>query len=161
MKKIELRDCRCGAKPGEMHEDGCDVEKCALCMMQVIACDCIYELNGMSMETLEEEHPEIFMQGPTEEMYPALEREVERVGGRMPWTGEYPGSAECRELGFWCRWVEGQGWVDCEANHPEAREHLNRLYESCTWDAEKRKWEYHGSGRAIRNPHLQRSSKLN
>lgn len=72
------------------------------------------------------------------------------------WTGEYPGKAECRALGFWCRDFHGDGsvvtgenpinwdkefqWEDetgkprrikfhvpCKADDPGAHEDLNRL----------------------------------
>ena len=33
----------CGAKPGEVHLDGCDVERCPACGGQMISCECSNE----------------------------------------------------------------------------------------------------------------------
>jgi hypothetical protein len=30
----------CGAKPGQFHVDGCDVERCPKCGAQFLGCDC-------------------------------------------------------------------------------------------------------------------------
>lgn len=38
-----LTNCHaCDAKPGKIHEDGCDVECCSVCGGQLIQCDCEY-----------------------------------------------------------------------------------------------------------------------
>ena len=58
---------------------------------------------------------------------------------RLPWTGVWPGSAECAEMDLWCRWSD-VGWLPCSADHPAARHDLNRLSEVAHWDVTKRAW---------------------
>lgn len=37
-----MKNCHdCKAKPGETHQDGCDVERCSVCGGQRIQCDCV------------------------------------------------------------------------------------------------------------------------
>lgn len=140
MKTREITDCNdCGAKPGEFHQPGCDVERCPMCGGQSISCDCIYTFCGYDMDTLEEDHPDIYRNGPTEAMLKKWDDEF-YLASRLPWTGLWPGVEECREYGFWCKWVEGQGWVPCGASDPEATENLTRLVLSCTWDREKKRF---------------------
>jgi hypothetical protein len=59
---------------------------------------------------------------------------------RMPWTGEYPGAAQCRELGWYARPIQGQGWVPCSADDEGAFEDINRLI-SGHWNAKTQRWE--------------------
>jgi hypothetical protein len=36
-----LRDCSCGAKPGQRHKPGCNVERCSVCGRIKSNCDCL------------------------------------------------------------------------------------------------------------------------
>jgi hypothetical protein len=129
----------CGVAPGELHKPGCDVEQCARCGMQAIGCDCVYEVNGLDMSTLEEEHPDIWSSGPTKEMCALFDASIESLGGRLPWTGLRHGALECQEYGFW-HYPKGYTWIECEANHPEASEDLSRLMKTCRWDKVQRRF---------------------
>lgn len=154
MGVVEKRNCGdCGAKPGEFHMPGCDMEKCPLCGGQSIADRCIYELSGIVYATMPETHPEIYGSGPTEEMYVRYDGEIAKFGGRLPWDGEYHGSQACRDLGFYCYWgdpvskaalpdafVRGGKWLTCDASHPAARPDLNRLHREAYWCREQRRW---------------------
>lgn len=136
-----VRNCGdCGAKPGTLHVPGCDVERCALCGGQAISCGCIYAICGIDQSNMEETHPDIWHNGPTDEMYAKFDVEVEKYGGRLPWTGEWPGADACREIGIYSFWSETGGWVSCSKDHPRAGEDLNRLHCLASWDKVKRKW---------------------
>lgn len=126
----------CAAQIGLLHESGCDVERCPRCGFQAIGCGCIYEVCGMNPDTLERDHPDIYNNGPTEAM---LEKWDETWGQRrMPWTGLWPGDAECLDYGFACYW--GPPWIPCSPDHPKATPDLNRLVVECRWDQEKQKF---------------------
>jgi hypothetical protein len=104
----------CGVAPGEFHHIGCDVEQCRRCGLQALQC---YGFAGDP--------------GGTEQL-----RLVDCAGCafdpklRLPWTGEFPGKVECRELGWYAKFVWGVGWVRCLPSDPDAREYLNRLYDA-------------------------------
>lgn len=53
---------------------------------------------------------------------------------RLPWTGEFPGTAECLEFEWYSRWVTGRGWVRCLRDDPGAGPDINRLHEEAQWD---------------------------
>jgi hypothetical protein len=101
---LDEKNCpECGVQPGMMHLPGCDIERCPLCGLQAVSCDCTVKVGN----TL------------------------------LPWTGEYPGVAECREYGFYAKLVPGSGWVSCESGDLGATEDLNRLYSEAEWDPTK------------------------
>ena len=138
-----VRNCHdCGAKPGEMHTEGCDVERCPRCGGQTISCRCIYDINGIDYAKMEEMHPAIYFSGPADEMEAKWDREWGHR--RMLWTGEWPGQLECREYGWWAVFGPGLnppqiGWVSVPEGTPGASEDLNRLYRECDWDQEKQR----------------------
>ena len=133
----------CGAKPGEFHDLGCDVERCPFCGGQLISCGCRYRKLGFDYDWNKP------MSGLPEKIYddgltPALEQRWEEIlneRGRLPWTGEWPGEEKARRLGFFCKWRPGEGgWVQCEEDDPESQADLNRLYTDCRWDQDKREY---------------------
>ena len=137
----DLHDCRdCGAKPGDLHQHGCDTERCAMCGGQSLTCDCVYEINGMPPEFLERDHPGVYNKGPTKQMYKVFDAAIEKIGGRLPWTGIWPGEVECIEFGWYSRMVPGRGWVPCEKDAEGAGPDLNRLVTEARWDPKARRW---------------------
>jgi hypothetical protein len=122
----------CGVAIGQLHKRSCDVERCPACGCQTISCDCAY--GG---------HLEDFDGDPTDDQYAAWDAEFEARWGhrRMPWTGEWPGDAECQEYGFWARMIPGRiGWHPCAPGDPGAQLDLNRLVATCDWDPEAQRW---------------------
>lgn len=140
MKILKLQEyCPdCGVGIGEVHTPGCDVERCPLCGHQMIACGCSYKYFGIDPNTMEEEQPDIWMHGLPEDLAEQYEEYIAPM--LLPWEGYWPGVIECREYGFWSKWVEGQGWVQCDADDPDASESLNTLASRCIWDQKSKKY---------------------
>jgi hypothetical protein len=90
----------------------------------------------MNPSTLHVDHPDIYENGPTDAMHARWD--TEWGARRLPWSGEWPGMAECREFGWYARLVPDQGWVSCDSGADGAHENLNRLYRGeAIWDQER------------------------
>lgn len=147
----ELRNCgSCGTKPGSLHVYGCSVERCPRCGGQKISCHCVYEFNNIEWRDLEDTRPDLYNNGPTDEMYETWDATWK--ARRIQWSGEYPGLVECRELGFWCiRHLDAEGhhlrWENyVKPGTPGATEDLNRYESLCRvgsfrWDVDEQKWK--------------------
>ena len=122
------RPCNdCAVKPGELHRPGCDVERCPFCGGQLISCGCNREI--------------LQMEDDDADMNPIQSAEWERrlqERGLIPWTGTWPGVAECVEFGWYAYF--DKGWHRCTDTHPEATADLNRLHVDAVWDAELKRW---------------------
>lgn len=131
----------CGVKPGELHELGCDVERCSLCGNQKISCECFYKVNKVDPDDFENveyndpDHPEI------KRMEANFNTEIDKYGGRLPWTGEWPGIDACQEFNLYAYCVKRKGWIPCSKDHPNASEDLNKLHTVAKWNKVSRKWE--------------------
>lgn len=93
-----MKNCTdCDAKPGEYHQDNCDVQRCPNCGGQLLSCSC-------------------------------RDSEIDPLPP-IPWTGVWPGEAECIEFGWYAKLVPGSGWVRCMKDDTEASPDLNRLHQ--------------------------------
>ena len=60
---------------------------------------------------------------------------------RIKWSGLWPGVFECRDFGWFAKFVDGEGWVRCAQSDPGATEDLNRLFMGeATWDVARSRW---------------------
>ncbi len=71
----------CGAKEGEYHALGCDMERCPFCGGQLISCNCCYELLDIDVS----EGTWAYEHGLTKEQEERWEEMLERKG-RIPWV---------------------------------------------------------------------------
>ena len=88
----------------------------------------------------------VYNEGLTPEMQKRWEEYLDKEG-KLPWTGEWPGEAECVEYGFYSYFgpvPKGEGgagrWVSCAKDHPDAGPDLNRLMTECVWSRKLKKF---------------------
>jgi hypothetical protein len=114
MTEYQLESCpACGAKAGERHQLGCDVEQCPECGRQLLSC--IHYMFGAVEPPPDEE--------------------------RLPWPGVWPGVQACRELGWWSKpSPEGTGYAPCGPDEPGAEPDVNRLFKQAVWDRRRKRW---------------------
>lgn len=93
----------CGTIEGDVHEYGCDMERCPFCGEQLIACDCCYTALMLIDKSQHDEStcylpPEIYRDGLTEDQRYAWFVLLE-TKGRIPWIS-YPNTC-CRCGKLW------------------------------------------------------------
>lgn len=102
----------CRVKCGQVHREGCDVERCPYCGMQALSCGCA----PRDLETFTGILP----------------------ADRLPWEGSWPGEREAVAFGWAVK--PDRGWVPCSPNDPNARPDINRLHEDATWDPKRKQF---------------------
>lgn len=122
----------CGARPGELHASGCDVERCPACGGQAISCTC--------SDAKFAEHPRL----PWTGRWPFYD-DCERLGLWCYW-GDRATGEQLEPAVF-----SGKpgSWFPCDSEHPGARPDMNRLYELGVWDARARQWVLRQSNRTV------------
>lgn len=78
-----IRICHdCGAKIGEFHQPGCDMEECPFCNDQLISCGCGYDILG-----IDSSQEPVYSQGMNDEQSEALDKLL-REKGLIPYGSE-------------------------------------------------------------------------
>lgn len=123
-----MNNCHdCGAQPGTAHDENCDVARCLLTGQQRLVCQ------AMADEGLD-------VPGPTGEMvHIPASHPGEDCRGDV-WTGEWPGTAECREYGLWVYCPPTGSPVPCGPDHPDAVADVTALMRNGRWDREAQRW---------------------
>ena len=83
-KRARCHDCNC--KEGELHEYGCDMERCPFCGGQLISCDCSLKLNGYKLDSKKKYFglpKDVYENGLPEEQHKKYIRILQKKG-RIP-----------------------------------------------------------------------------
>lgn len=109
----------CGAAPGELHELGCDTERCPRCGMQLISCSCFTKYD---IETGDQ----------------TWDTEGLNRDGRIPWTGiMYEREMKyCEQHDHWTKFTDGQ-WQKVSRDDPDAIHDINTAVIKLHIDGEK------------------------
>ncbi len=54
--------------------------------------------------------------------------------------GEYPGTSEAIQRGWFVKLVEGKGWIECGKDDPGAKPDLNRVMTDLVWNSDLEKF---------------------
>lgn len=107
----ELTKCPdCQVDPGSQHEGGCDVARCTYTGRQYISCfDVVLDEDGLFD----------FIEPTDHSCSPSI------------WSGEWPGVADCRRL----------GWYTSADSIWGVSEDLNRLVTHAVWNRDLQRWD--------------------
>jgi hypothetical protein len=109
----EVSNCYgCGAQPGQTHKGGCDVARCRNSGYQYISCD---------LAEVDEEGEYLPDELASHHCFPDV------------WDGEWPGTKQCREFGWYTTVKDFRGEFVC----PD----YSRLLLTCDWNIEMQRWE--------------------
>lgn len=116
---LEKKNCHdCKAKPGKLHEWGCDTERCPWCGGQLLSCGPFYGCRSSKEAPSDKE--------------------------RLPWTGIWPGVEECVEFGWYSKFIGKPGlggtWQKTTKDDPEGGPDLNRLATDAKWDPKRKRF---------------------
>lgn len=118
----------CGVLPGELHVEGCDVERCPFCGGQAISCGCDDETWSTRRMPWTGEWPGKTACRELGLWCRDLDRKtlapIDGVAARME-------GAEASDI-LWHQ--------PCREDDPGAHEDLNRLYSSAMWDSATQTW---------------------
>lgn len=118
----------CGALPGELHDSGCDTERCPCCHGQLISCGCcsvhhpgwIYEKDDDEDYWWPKDSQRLPWSGIMFEEGEKIARKDKRF---VRWKSSPEFTTDTKNFSFKTNYKTG--WVSCSENHPEARPDLN------------------------------------
>lgn len=102
----------CGAQEGQIHERGCDMERCPFCGGQLIGCECSYKHFGYEIDRdkpLSGLPREVYENGLPDEQADEWERVLERKG-RVPYIRWPVLCAYCGKAWSEMFWVPDKEW---------------------------------------------------
>lgn len=131
MAKKNCHDCH--VKPGELHHNGCDVERCPWCGHQRISCDCEGKDAWIAKNRL-----------PWTGIWPGTEEAAEfNLWSRWVPNLQFERDKQHFGIDVAIRRLGGAPlgrWEICTKNTPGATPDLNRLHEVAVWDRKQKRF---------------------